>query len=228
MRVAEIYKSRQGEGELTGVESVFVRVAGCNLRCIWCDTPYASWEPTGPDRAIADIAAKVLQFDVEHVVLTGGEPMLFSELIPLCELLRNEERHLTIETAGTLHLPVACDLMSVSPKFSNSAPPEKMFPKWHRRHERQRHVPTVIRKLISQYRYQFKFVVETSIDIVAVKKYCDEFPELDRTRVWLMPQARSVEEHLAIEAWLPEACKRLGVQFCPRRQIEWYGCRPGT
>src|SRR5690606_27972624 len=108
-------RSIQGEGFLTGTESVFVRVSGCNLRCWFCDTPYASWRPEGADLSVEEIIARVTEFDAAHVVLTGGEPMLFSELIPLAAELRRLRRHVTIETAGTLYLPVECDLMSISP-----------------------------------------------------------------------------------------------------------------
>ncbi|HHK42972.1 MAG TPA: 7-carboxy-7-deazaguanine synthase QueE, partial [Planctomycetaceae bacterium] len=87
MRVAEIYRSRQGEGELTGVESAFVRASGCNLRCRFCDTPYASWTPEGNDLSVSEIVERVLDLEADHVVLTGGEPMLFAELIPLCDRL---------------------------------------------------------------------------------------------------------------------------------------------
>ncbi len=69
-----------------------------------------------------EIVAQVEEWETRHVVVTGGEPMLFAELIPLCARLRAIGRHITIETAGTLYLPVACDLMSISPKFATSAP----------------------------------------------------------------------------------------------------------
>ena len=72
MRISEIFYSIQGEGELTGVPSVFVRTSGCNLRCSWCDTPYASWSPEGPEMAIEDILAEVDKHPTRYVVLTGG------------------------------------------------------------------------------------------------------------------------------------------------------------
>ncbi|MDP7303164.1 MAG: 7-carboxy-7-deazaguanine synthase QueE, partial [Pirellulaceae bacterium] len=100
MRTAEIYNSTQGEGFLTGTESVFVRASGCNLRCWFCDTPHSSWRPEGDDLSVDEILARVLRFDIQHVILTGGEPMLFAELIPLSEQLKAAERHITIETAG--------------------------------------------------------------------------------------------------------------------------------
>src|SRR5262245_39488466 len=105
MRIAEIYRSVQGEGLLTGVPSVFVRTSGCNLRCWFCDTPYTSWRPEGQDMTVDDIIAQVEEWDTRHVVITGGEPMLYSELIPLCARLKAISRHVTIETAGTLYLP---------------------------------------------------------------------------------------------------------------------------
>ena len=122
MRIAEIYRSIQGEGLLTGTPSVFVRASGCNLRCWYCDTPHASWEPAGSDLSVDEIVAEVEEWDPTHVVLTGGEPMLFAELLPLCEALQQRDKHLTVETAGTLFLPVACDLMSISPKLAGKWP----------------------------------------------------------------------------------------------------------
>ncbi len=127
MRIAEIYRSLQGEGRLTGVPSVFVRTSGCNLRCGFCDTPYASWTPEGDHLSVKDVLAAVEKNSCErgpprHVVITGGEPMLFPDLVPLCAELHGRGMHVTIETAGTRYLPVHCDLMAVSPKLSNSTP----------------------------------------------------------------------------------------------------------
>ncbi len=75
-RVAETFTSRQGEGMLTGTMSHFIRLSGCNLRCWFCDTPYASWEPEGVWQSAAAIVEGARQSGTEHVVLTGGEPLL--------------------------------------------------------------------------------------------------------------------------------------------------------
>lgn len=228
MRIAEIYKSIQGEGILTGTESVFVRASGCNLRCRWCDTPYASWHPEGDDLSVDDILRQVDLLDCSHVVVTGGEPMLFAEVIPLCAKLRAGRRHITIETAGTLFLPVQCDLMSLSPKLDNSTPARRQAPQWHRRHEQTRHAPDVLRRLMSQHPYQVKFVVEKPADCDDVLCYLHEFPQINRGRVMLMPQAITVEELAGIESWLKPYCHQHGFQFCPRKQIEWFGLARGT
>src|SRR5438445_6125039 len=173
MRIAEIYQSLQGEGLLTGTPSVFIRTSGCNLRCWFCDTPYTSWQPEGEDLSVDEIMRRATNAEIptsdlrpptsdlrpRHAVLTGGEPMLFAELIPLSQRLRESGYHITIETAGTLNLPVECDLMSISPKLSNSTPSADLDPHWHRRHEQSRYVPEVIHRLLAEYEYQLKFVI---------------------------------------------------------------------
>ncbi|MEN0110726.1 MAG: radical SAM protein [Planctomycetota bacterium] len=228
MRIAEVYKSVQGEGVLTGTPSVFVRASGCNLRCWFCDTPHASWRPEGADLSVDEIASQVEEWDCRHVVLTGGEPMLFAELIPLCERLRAMRRHVTIETAGTLFLPMKCDLMSISPKLRGSAPDVAEHPHWARRHERTRLRPDVLRRLVTRHTYQLKFVVDTPDDLDEVCEIVDGLPEVRRDRVLLMPQGVTVEELEARAAWLVERCEALGFTYCPRRQIEWFGAARGT
>jgi 7-carboxy-7-deazaguanine synthase len=228
VRIAEIFHSLQGEGRLVGVPSVFVRASGCNLRCWFCDTPYTSWQPEGHDLSVAEILARVAEWDTPHVVLTGGEPMLFAELVPLSHELRARGRHITIETAGTLHLPVSCDLMSISPKLSGSTPSLARSPYWHRRHERSRHVPRVIHRLLAEFDYQLKFVVDAPADCDEVERYLLGFPKVDRDRVLLMPEGTNLEELARRAAWLEPLCKERGLQFCPRRHVEWFGAVRGT
>jgi len=223
MRIAEIYKSIQGEGFLTGTPSVFVRTSGCNLRCRFCDTPFASWQPEGEHLTVEEVLARIEAIDAEHVVLTGGEPMVFPESVELTAALRRSGRHITIETAGTRHLPVACDLMSVSPKLSNSTPPAEDNPTWAERHERRRHAPAVIRRLIAEYPYQFKFVVESAPDCREVDEYLEEFPEIDRDRVMLMPMGTEPSALVEIGRWLEPYCAEHGLHYCSRRHVEWFG-----
>lgn len=228
MKVAEIYRSVQGEGLLTGVESAFVRASGCNLRCSFCDTPYASWNPEGEDLPVDEVAARVRELECRHAVLTGGEPMLFAELAPLTTELAAAGIHVTIETAGTLDLPVHCDLMSISPKLSNSTPASGEQPVWSGRHERGRHRPHVIQRLLRDYECQFKFVIDRPEDCNEVERYLREFPAIKRDRVMLMPQG--VESSVLADraAWLKPYCEEKGYSFCPRMQIEWFGLTRGT
>ena len=228
MRIAEIYRSVQGEGLLTGTPSVFVRTSGCNLRCWFCDTPYTSWRPEGNDISVDEIVAQVEEWDCRHIVVTGGEPMLHAELIPLCAQLRDRDRRITIETAGTLYLPIACDLMSISPKLASSAPSIDRHPRWHRRHDRDRFRPDVIRRLVSEFEYQIKFVVHVRRDLRDIEDYLRAFPLIDRGRVLLMPQGTDAAELEVRSAWLKPYCRQNGLIFCPRKQIEWFGSLRGT
>ena len=228
MKIAEIYRSVQGEGLLTGTESVFVRASGCNLRCWFCDTPFASWHPEGRDLSVDQIVAEVEEWDCRHVVITGGEPMLFAELIPLCEKLRRQRRHVTIETAGTLYLPVPANLLSISPKLAGSAPSVEEHPHWSRRHERTRHRPEIVRQLLKEYTCQLKFVVDTQTDLTQIESYLAELPLVDPERVLLMPQGTETSELDRRSAWLRPYCQQRGFTYCPRKQIEWYGSVRGT
>jgi 7-carboxy-7-deazaguanine synthase len=228
LRICEIFQSLQGEGRLTGTPSVFVRAGGCNLRCWYCDTPYASWQPEGEDLSVEEIVARIGPFPAGHVVLTGGEPMLFAELVPLTAAVAKLGRHVTIETAGTLYLPVTCDLMSISPKLANSTPPAERDSRWVRRHEQSRHAPEVIRRLIAEYDYQLKFVVDRPEDCGEIERYLAESPEIDRARVMLMPQGTDAAALAEKARWLAPYCQAHALAFCPRRQIEWFGGARGT
>jgi len=226
VRIAEVFQSIQGEGEFTGTPSVFVRATGCNLRCWFCDTPYTSWRPEGIQADPARLLKDVLQFDCQHVVLTGGEPMLQPAIVKLSGELRAAGRFVTIETAGTYFRPVEADLMSVSPKLSNSAPLQPG--RWKDRHERDRQRVDVIRQLISASPYQLKFVVDTPADLDEVVAYLKSLPQTTPDRIWLMPQGVTSEELAVRTKWLDKAARDLGFRLSPRRHIEMFGHTRGT
>ena len=237
MRIAELFRSLQGEGRLTGTPSVFIRLSGCNLRCRYCDTPFASSQPEGDDLSVCRILELAAEHGCRHAVITGGEPMLFADLVPLSVELKRIGFHITIETAGTLDLPVSCDLMSISPKLKNSTPLVLETPGVDehrqriaiaRRHDRARHAPDVIRRLVRDYAYQMKFVVDNVEDCREVESYLCEFPEIDRANVMLMPQGTEQNSLEEKARWLGPYCEKNGLTFCPRRQIEWFGGTRGT
>lgn len=231
MLVAEIFHSLQGEGELVGVPSVFVRASGCNLRCAWCDTPYASWNPEGAPRTVAQVMAAVEAHpSTRHVVLTGGEPMIAKDAAELAAAVKATGRHLTIETAATVDpAGIACDLASLSPKLLNSAPDAAEHAAWRRRHEATRWQPDVVRRWVDAYPYQFKFVVSRPEDIEELETMLAALRrDIPRHKVLLMPEARTPEAMRARSAWLAEACKQGGYRYAHRLHLELYGNRRGT
>lgn len=229
MRIAEIFQSIQGEGLLAGVPSVFVRTSGCNLRCHWCDTPYASWKPEGPEMAVDQVMKKVLEWNCPHVVLTGGEPMISPDLPALAAALKKAGKHITMETAATVTPDgVACDLASLSPKLSNSTPPAERDPAWAKKHETTRLQPSVIADWIKSYDFQLKFVVSTEQDLVEIKDLLARLPAIPFHRVLLMPEGVDAKTLASRSPWLAEICRREGFRFCPRLQIELFGNVRGT
>ncbi|MGD9856073.1 MAG: 7-carboxy-7-deazaguanine synthase QueE [Planctomycetaceae bacterium] len=225
MRIAELFHSIQGEGRLAGVPSVFVRTSGCNLRCWFCDTPYTSWHPEGAERSVDDLFREIIGVGCEHVVVTGGEPMLVNDVVLLTERLRAAGRHITIETAGTADLPVAADLMSISPKLSNSTPIDA---DWTVRHDERRHRPDVIRRLTGEYDYQLKFVIDRPDDVGDVERWLAEFPEVPRGRVYLMAQATDRDLLTEKSQWLAEIVKSRGWRLSPRLHVDLWGNTRGT
>jgi 7-carboxy-7-deazaguanine synthase len=154
--------------------------------------------------------------------------MLFDETVSLSRSLREAGWHVTIETNGTRYLPVACDLLSISPKLSNSTPTAENGDGWHARHESGRRVPGVMERLIADYDYQIKFVIDAPEDCREVEDYLAAMPGIDRRRVLLMPQGTDRILLADTAHWLAPYCRRHGLTFCPRNQIEWFGPVRGT
>jgi 7-carboxy-7-deazaguanine synthase len=223
LRIAEIFYSVQGEGALIGTPSVFVRTSGCNLRCSWCDTPYTSWSPEGREMALDEIVAETVRHPARHVVITGGEPLIAPEIVALTARLRALGLHITIETAGTVFHPVDCDLMSISPKLSNSTPEGA----WAERHERARLQPDALRRLMALCDYQLKFVIARPEDVSEARELAASL-EADPSRVVLMPEGVDRDALRERSLWLTEICKREGFRFSPRLHVELYGNRRGV
>jgi 7-carboxy-7-deazaguanine synthase len=223
LKIAELFYSLQGEGSLIGVPSVFIRTSGCNLRCSWCDTPYTSWQPEGAELSLDRLLDEVKSHPARHVVVTGGEPMIAPEIIPLTERLNRLGLHITIETAGTVFQPVACDLMSISPKLSNSTPAGNFAAQ----HERLRIRPDVLTDLMSRYDYQLKFVVEKPEDLEELRALVTTL-SADPQRVVLMPEGTDRDVLRERGVWLAEIAKAEGFRFTPRLHVELWGNRRGV
>lgn len=226
MRIAEIFHSLQGEGKLAGVPSAIVRTSGCNLRCAWCDTPYASWNPEGRDLNVQQIVDQVRSLGAAHVVVTGGEPLIMSDIAELCQSLRQERYHVTVETAATIYRAVPMDLASLSPKLANSTPDGGQFA---RAHEQQRLRPEVIQQFIDESAdFQLKFVVREPEDLVEIEAILKGLRGWRPADVLLMPEGTDEQTLRARRGWIVDICKARGYRFCPRLHVELFGNRRGT
>jgi len=217
MRVIEIFYSLQGEGFLAGVPSVFVRLAGCPLRCRWCDTQYAWDVGGGKYYSIERIADEAAKFNCRHVVVTGGEPMVNEDLPQLLRELKAREKHITVETAGIEFIAdLACDLMSISPKLSNSVPADKLLA---HRHEQARFNLAELKTLVANYDYQLKFVVDSPEDLPEIEETLEQLGDVDKGKVMLMPQAKTRQELLEKSGMVAQLCRQFGYAFSQRLQV---------
>jgi 7-carboxy-7-deazaguanine synthase len=231
MRISEIFFSVQGEGKLTGVPSVFVRTSGCNLRCVWCDTPYASWNPEGVEMSVDEILGEVARHPTRFCVVTGGEPMIAKGIHELLTALRAAGKHITIETAATVPPDgVECDLASLSPKLTNSTPSsEQAGEAWKERHERTRWQPEIVRAWCERFEHQIKFVVSSEADLSEIERMLSEAAvKTAPENILLMPEGRSVEELQTLGPQVVEWCKARGWRYCARVHVELWGNKRGT
>lgn len=220
MRIAEIFQSIQGEGRYAGEPSVFVRATGCNLRCWFCDTAYTSWRPEGVHRDWQNVAEEAKNYDCRHVVVTGGEPLLQPDVVPLTKSLSEAGCFITVETAATVYRPVHADLMSISPKLSNSTPTDSQ---WAKRHDSVRDNPATIESMLDGHNCQFKFVIDQPGDLADVDVWLRRFPRVEPTDVFLMPQSTTAAEIHEKQTWLEPAAATRGFHVSPRLHVEWYG-----
>lgn len=231
MKISELFFSIQGEGELTGVPSVFVRTSGCNLRCRWCDTKYASWKPEGENVTINDLLDKVCSYPARHVVISGGEPMIAKGIEEFTHLLKESGKHITIETAGTISPNgIQCDLASLSPKLSDSTPKEGDINKeWIDRHESKRLDYDILSEWVNSYNFQLKFVVSKEEEIKEIQNVISRIEgKILPEKVLLMPEGVDPDTLRSRYDLLINLCKENGYRLCNRLHIDLFGNTPGT
>jgi len=235
--INELFQSLQGEGRLAGVPSVFVRTSGCNLRCWFCDSYHTSWEPTHDWFAVDDVLAAIEEYDADHVVLTGGEPLIHDSSEALLERLADRGYHTTVETNGTVVPDAPIDLASVSPKLASSTPTADRDPdgdgEWADRHEERRlDVPTLA-ELVETYDTQLKFVVTGREDMAEIEGLVERIRDAASARVrddnvLLMPEGQTREELEATREQVADLALEYGYRYTPRLHVDLWNDAPGT
>ncbi len=235
--INELFYSLQGEGTLAGVPSVFVRTSGCNLRCWFCDSYHTSWEPTHAWMSLEEIVAEIDSYDADHVVLTGGEPLLHEDSIALLEALDDRDYHTTVETNGTIYRDAPIDLASISPKLASSTPTPERDPsgegEWAERHEADRIDLEVLARLVAEYDFQLKFVVTDADDMPEI---CDLLAELRAaadvpirdTDVLLMPEGATRERLADTRSRVADLAMEYGFRYTPRLHVDLWNDAPET
>jgi 7-carboxy-7-deazaguanine synthase len=235
--INELFYSLQGEGKLAGVPTVFVRTSGCNLRCWFCDSYHTSWEPTHAWMDIDDIIDDVEDHDADHVVLTGGEPMIHDECVELLDRLGERGYHTTVETNGTIYRDAQIDLASISPKLQSSTPTAERDPKgdgdWAERHEERRIDIDAIAEVVDTYSSQLKFVVTDPEDMAEIEDMVARIRSVTETRirdddVLLMPEGMTRDELDETREMVAELAMEYGYRYTPRLHVDLWNDAPGT
>jgi organic radical activating enzyme len=224
LKLSEIFTSVQGEGPSAGAPCTFLRLAGCNLHCTWCDTPYTwDWQRFEYSREVQSLSiSEVFERLAQPVrlVITGGEPLLQQR--GLAELLKLLPRELPVEveTNGTQHASVALleriDQWNVSPKLANSLEPVA-----------RRVQDDVLEQLRDTERAWLKWVIGAEQDAVEAEAWTDRL-KWPRERVLYMPQAASRSELLRLTPLVRKLAESRGVGVSPRLHVERWDGRRGV
>ena len=225
MKISEIFESIQGEGNNAGKPAVFLRIAECNLKCVWCDTKY-TWDWKNYDyskevneMSIKEVRQSLEQFRIRHLVITGGEPLMQQD--DLAELLTflKPKFYVEVETNGTIlpnnALSTLVDQWNVSPKTKNSGNPLEMC--------EDNECYTFFSKKKNCY---FKYVVESEDDLIEINQLISKH-NLEKKRVLLMTQAMTKEEILAKEKNVFTLSKKNSLGFSPRLHVMKWGSQRG-
>ena len=218
-RIAETFFSIQGEGPTAGLPAVFIRLQGCSVGCVWCDTKY-SWDPGGGRAAdVPALLEEACGYPCRRAVVTGGEPLESPLFEPIITGLIERDFTIEVETSGTLPPPGATALAAiqwnVSLKLPGSGVPAAR---------------AIDADAIGAFRRRdawWKFVVADDRDVAEALGLAERFA-LPRERILLQPEATRREELAERAPWVVEHCKRHGLRFSPRLHIWLWGPRRGV
>lgn len=249
----------QGEGKLIGTPSLFIRTSGCNLRCVWntngiinkCDTEYSSFTPEINQTSIKDIIHTVNNnsLNIKHIVITGGEPFVQTNIDDLIIELYNMNYHITVETNATIFNEKSAEyinLISMSPKLSTSEPTEDKLginfnsDKYNLHKEKRINIPVIQSYIDSCYYideydnvdynfrkinkdFQLKFVVADISDIDEINSIITQLKGVLPTDIYLMPQGITTEEIKYITQQIIPICLKYGYCFTDRLHIQLFG-----
>lgn len=243
MQISELFYSIQGEGKRTGNPSFFIRTNNCNLRCRfpggnYCDTPYTSWFPDDNqnlgDIEISKILSEYSKFGCRDIVITGGEPSIYSgQLEELCIELKkyNKDSFITLETNGTFtgDFIKYTDLASISPKLKSSVPFNTEFEKTHVKNRINLNVLKnySLLKENNLIDIQWKFVFTSEADLKEIKELQTNAGISDKD-IYLMPEGITEEDLRKNRLQTIEACLKYGYNYTDRIHIIAWGNKRGV
>lgn len=218
----------QGEGPFTGQRVAFLRLAGCNLSCSWCDTPYSwDWERYDKNeeshkRVVSDLAEELSLMPVTTLVISGGEPMLQQKGIgALKEHLAGWSFH--IETNGTIaplhRTDEAVTHYTVSPKLAHAGDPEDARIK-----------PTALEAFAQRAwdgKAIFKFVAETHADLETISVLVRTH-HIPNEAVWVMPEGATRERHMQTLSTLADSVIAKGWNLSSRLHVLVWDAKRGV
>ena len=236
MKICEQFATLQGEGKYVGVPSFFIRTTGCNLRCAWknpdgsitrCDTPYSSWEPEhGGEVDVNAIIDLCDERNINHIVITGGEPMLQPDIEEVAKAFIKKDFIVTIETNGTIYKDIPGAFFSISPKLKSSYSQVKGSREARMHENNNKHLLESLKALI-HHKHQLKFVVNTEDDINEINMILQKIGD-DNSNVYLMPQGITEEQFKQKQKMMFDLCMEYGFNYTPRLHIDIFGNKRGV
>ncbi len=219
VEIYEIFKTIQGEGRLQGVPSVILRLAECNLNCKWCDTKHFFQANKGYEISFEELLKQLSDLACNSVVITGGEPYFNNKIEQLVDFLKENGFHITIETNSTIKKSVICDLVSMSPKLSNSIPTDLNEEETKKYNDVRLNIEA-IDHYIQNYNYQIKFVVSDKSDLEEVKDILSKLKEYDPVNVFIMPLATTRAELYECQKGIVKMCIDNNLRYANRLQLQ--------